>query len=215
MTHPIFIFDWDGTLVDSERHIVKSLEFASNSLQLPQRSHDEYKDIIGLGMREALQQLYPALSEKDIGLMREKYAEYFFTNEMTAENLFEGVLNTLETLKSNNINLAVATGKSRHGLDKALESTGLRRFFDIERCADETKSKPNPLMLREIAAYYGRSYQDFVMVGDTEYDLKMASQLAMPSVGVSYGVHDAQRLDKHKPLRVIDEFAELLKLFGI
>ena len=212
MAYPICIFDWDGTLVDSESHIVASLEFASNSLRLPDLGYDAYKDIIGLGMREALLQLYPDLSDDDVERMRRAYADYFFRSEINERNLFGGVIDTLVKLKDKNVRLAVATGKSRNGLDLALKSTGLQSYFEIERCADETKSKPHPLMLEEICGFFSVPAEQCVMVGDTEYDLQMAADIGMDSVGVSYGVHAVDRLRKHKPTKIIDHFPELLSL---
>ena len=212
MKYPVCIFDWDGTLVDSEGHIVASLEYAAGKLSLPNLGHDTYKNIIGLGMVEALQSLYPGLSDQDIEKMRQSYAEFFFRKEVTQEDLFDGVISTLEVLRAKGISLAVATGKSRNGLDLALKATGLAGYFDIERCADETRSKPHPMMLEEICAYYGVLAADCVMVGDTEYDLKMASSIEMDSIGVSYGVHDEARLWLHEPKAIINHFSELIRL---
>ena len=212
MRYPVFIFDWDGTLVDSESHIVASLSYAAKQLRLPDLGHHKYKNIIGLGMKEALQTLYPSLCDKDVERMRQAYAEFFFQSEMTEENLFAGVIDTLEGMKERGISLAVATGKSRNGLNVALKATGLGRFFDIERCADETRSKPHPMMLQEICAYYGKQAEDCVMVGDTVYDLEMALTIGMDSIGVSYGVHEKERLIMHKPKAIIDHFTELEKL---
>ena len=126
--------------------------------------------------------------------------------------LFDGVLDTLDQLRSSGVKLAVATGKSRNGLDKALEATGLKPYFDIERCADETRSKPDPLMLEQIADHFAVSPTKMFMVGDTEYDLDMAARFGMGSVGVSYGVHDISRLNKHKPLKIVDHISEILAL---
>jgi phosphoglycolate phosphatase len=188
------------------------LEYAAKKLSLPDLGYDAYKNIIGLGMKEALQHLYPKLSDGDIERMRKAYADFFFRSELTDKNLFEGVVETLEELRERGANLAVATGKSRNGLNLALKSTGLGHFFDIERCADETRSKPHPMMLEEICSYYGLSASECVMVGDTEYDLQMAAALGMDSVGVSYGVHEIERLSLCEPRVIIDHFSELVKL---
>jgi phosphoglycolate phosphatase len=207
--YDVCIFDWDGTLVNSERHIVDSLTYAADKLSLPQLSYEEKKDIIGLSMHKALETLYPSLSLAGIDQMRSHYAEYFFSVPQDASILFEGVINTLSDLRDMGVRLAVATGKSRHGLDKALISTGLKSFFDIERCADETRSKPDPLMLNEIARYYNADPGSMLMVGDTEYDLEMARNFSVDSVGVSYGVHNKSRLALHKPIAIIDSISEL------
>ncbi len=206
----VCIFDWDGTLVNSERHIVESLSFAADRMKLPQLDYDRLKDIIGLSMHKALATLYPGLSSHDIELMRHYYAEHFFSAPQDAGVLFDKVIPTLDALQNSGVRLAVATGKSRHGLDKALVSTGLKNYFSIERCADETSSKPDPLMLYQIAEHFDLPLNTMLMIGDTEYDLDMASRCGMPSLAVSYGVHSRERLQKFNPLGVIDCFSEVL-----
>lgn len=205
----ICVFDWDGTLVDSEKHIVDSLTYAAEKLSLPSLGYDVKKDIIGLSMYKALETLYPDLSLSDVERMRVYYGEYFFSVPQDASCLFANVALSLSELKENGYKLAVATGKSRNGLDKALVSSGLKHFFDIERCADETRSKPDPLMLSEIAIYYGVGAHNMLMVGDTEFDLGMASNFGSPSLGVSYGVHEVSRLKQYKPLGIIDCISEI------
>lgn len=209
--YQVCVFDWDGTLVNSERHIVESLSYAAERMALPKLAYAQLKDIIGLSMHKALESLYPGLTDADIQKMRKLYAEYFFSVPQDASTLFKHVPETLMHLQEAGIKLAVATGKSRHGLDKALISTGLKPFFEIERCADETSSKPDPLMLAEISAHFQLPTSAMLMIGDTEYDLDMASRCGMDSLGVSYGVHERERLLKHGPLAVIDCFSEILK----
>jgi phosphoglycolate phosphatase len=209
--YQVCVFDWDGTLVDSERHIVNSLSYAAERMGLPALGYDELKDIIGLSMQKALARLYPDLSDNDINLMRSHYGEFFFSVAQDQTTLFSHVPETLTRLQHAGVKLAVATGKSRHGLDKALQSTGLKSFFDIERCADETASKPDPLMLQQIADYFRVPPGSMLMVGDTEYDLEMAGRIKMDAVGVSYGVHDKARLERHSPIAVIDCISQLLE----
>lgn len=208
--YQVCVFDWDGTLVNSERHIVESLSYAAERMALPELAYAQLKDIIGLSMQKALEILYPGLSEADIQLMRKHYADYFFSIPQDASTVFNHVPETLKSLQAAGIKLAVATGKSRHGLDKALLSTGLKSFFEIERCADETSSKPDPLMLAEISAHFNLPTSAMLMIGDTEYDLEMARRCGMDALGVSYGVHARERLMKHDPLAIIDCFSELL-----
>lgn len=210
--YEVVVFDWDGTLVDSEAHIVASIECAAREVGLPALEYDVIKDIIGLGMREALLVLYPGLTDEQIVTLRKHYSHFFFSKDIDQSMLFDGVLETLDHLLASGVKLAVATGKSRNGLDKALEATGLKPYFKIERCADETKSKPHPMMLAEISEYFGLPPAKMFMVGDTEYDLDMAARFGMDSVGVSYGVHDVARLDKHKPLKIVDHISEILAL---
>ena len=209
--YQVCVFDWDGTLVNSERHIVESLSYAAERMALPKLAYAQLKDIIGLSMHKALEMLYPGLSESDIQRMRKHYGEYFFSVPQDVSTLFNLVPETLMRLQDAGIKLAVATGKSRHGLDKALLSTGLKPYFEIERCADETRSKPDPLMLNEISAHFNLPTSAMLMIGDTEYDLEMARRCGMDSLGVSYGVHERERLLKHEPLAVIDCISELLE----
>lgn len=211
MTAPeIVVFDWDGTLVDSEQHIVASIRYAASKLALPDLEHDCVKQIIGLGMQEALLTLYQDLSSEQVKSMRKHYSEHFFKTQTGAANLFSGVHETLTELRRKGLRLAVATGKSRNGLDKALKSTGLGGYFDIERCADESRSKPDPLMLRQIADHYQSDFGAMIMVGDTSYDMQMAAEVEMPALAVSYGVHVESRLREHQPLAVIDHISEVL-----
>ena len=209
MSYKVVVFDWDGTLVDSERHIVSSIEYAADKMSLPERSYDEMKGIIGLGMREALLTLYPELSEDEIKNLRAHYSTQFFSAPTNAAQLFDGVLELLQYLRDKGLKLAVATGKSRNGLEKALDSTTLRPYFDITRCADETRSKPDPLMLVQIADHFEVEPVEMLMVGDTEFDLAMAANLGVPSIAVSHGVHEVERLQLHKPLKVLDHLSEL------
>ncbi len=212
MAYELIIFDWDGTLVDSEQHIVSSIAYAAEQSGLPVLDHDRTKQIIGLGMREALQSLYPGIGEEGVESMRRHYAEAFFQQETGEAQLFDGVIDTLESLRSRGYTLAVATGKSRRGLEKALDSTGLRLYFDVTRCADETRSKPHPMMLEQVIGSAGVSVERSLFVGDTEFDLEMARRIEMASIGVSYGVHDVPQLERHQPLRIIDHISELLNV---
>jgi phosphoglycolate phosphatase len=214
MNFSVVVFDWDGTLVDSEHHIVNSLAHAAQRLDLPSLSHDRLKSIIGLGLREAIGALYPDLSEQGFKDFRALYAEHYFSKPMGADDLFEGVESTLQALQERQVRLAVATGKNRHGLDRALAATGLGRWFTVTRCADETQSKPHPQMLQEIAQALNVGPQRMLMVGDSSFDLEMAQRFGIASVGVSYGVHDPVILQRYNPLRIVDRLGELLDLCG-
>ena len=203
------IFDWDGTLVDSLDHITASLAAAAEDCGLPQRSNYELRDIIGLGLVEALQRLYPGITDSEMALLREAYGNHFFSSVATPLSLYEGVAGVLDELFNAGAALAVATGKSRKGLDKALISTGLGPRFRLTRCADETRSKPNPRMLREIMLELAVEPSEALMIGDTVYDLDMAARIGMPSVGVTWGVHDASALLAYKPVQIVNTVAEL------
>jgi len=204
----LIIFDWDGTLMDSVMHIVSSLQGAIETLGLEKRQQEDLRNIIGLGMREAIFALYP---DQQTTTFADKFTEayrLFYFAEQAPQTLFSGVRETLESLQPH-YHLAVATSKSRHGLDRILAETGLESFFQISRCADETRSKPHPQMLNEILDTMDVDADKAIMVGDTEYDLEMANRAGVHPVGVSYGVHELDRLHKHKPVTVLDELSEL------
>lgn len=205
MTYRAVIFDWDGTLIDSLDHIATSLRRAALDVGFPERTEAAYRNIIGLGMVEALEELYPGITRRDMKALRDAYSRHFFSEVTTASSIFEGVPSLLDTLKAAGRHLAVATGKSRRGLDRALQSTGLGSHFEITRCADETRSKPDPQMLKEILAHFRLEPTEAVMIGDTIYDLEMAQRIGMPSIGVTWGVHDSDELVAYEPRNVVDD----------
>lgn len=205
MSFDVVIFDWDGTLVDSVDHIAASLEQAAGDLGYPQRSREELRHIVGLGMQEALEHLYPGISQREITELREAYAQYFFSRDTTPEDLFPGIDSVLDRLRGEKRRMAVATGKSRPGLDRGLVSSQLGPYFELTRCANETASKPDPLMLRQILDLTGVSANRAVMVGDTIYDMEMARRLGMPAIGVTWGVHSRDQLGAHGPLEIVSD----------
>lgn len=209
MKYKAVIFDWDGTLVDSVEHIATSLSQAAESVGLPVRTVAAYKDIIGLGMVEALEKLYPGITRADMNAIRKHYAEFFFSDPVLPSSIFPGVDELLGGLGVKGAQLAVATGKSRRGLDRALRTSGLGARFAITRCADETRSKPDPLMLREILNHFGLQPDQAVMIGDTVYDMDMAARAGVPAIGVTWGVHDADQLAAYQPVQVVHEVEDL------
>ena len=208
----IIIFDWDGTLIDSQANIVQCFQLVINELNLPERSNPQISNIIGLGMREALKELFPGQDADLYEQMVDRYRYHFFASNPSEP--FEGAKEVLSELSRAGYVLAVATGKGRNGLNKALLHTGFGEYFHVTRCADETRSKPHPQMLEEILEHTGMDPGQAVMVGDTEYDLEMAKNAGMSSIGVSYGVHEGERLLKHKPITVINEIRALLDCFN-
>ena len=208
----LVIFDWDGTLIDSQANIVQCFQLVIEELNLPARSNPEISNIIGLGMREALKELFPQQDSDLYEQMVDRYRYHFFASNPSEP--FTGAEDVLSKLADNGYILAVATGKGRNGLNKAFKHTGFGQYFHISRCADETRSKPHPLMLEEILQETGMEPEQAVMVGDTEYDLEMAKNAGISSIGVSYGVHNTERLLKHKPIAVINEIRALLDWFN-
>lgn len=173
-------------------------------------------DIIGLGLPEAIHQLYPDVRVEDRSKLRDAYAARFLMlDEARPSDFFPGVKETLGSLKAQGHILAVATGKSRKGLDRIFGVLGLSNFFHATRCADETASKPNPLMLEELLKEFDVSASDAVMIGDTEYDMEMAKRIGMPRIAVSYGAHSIERLHGYEPAICLDRFDGLLAWNGL
>ncbi|NWN91559.1 HAD-IA family hydrolase [Marinobacter adhaerens] len=215
MKDKVVIFDWDGTLVDSVEHIAESLHQAATELGYPALEREAYRDIIGLGMMEALARLYPGVSDAEIMRIREGYSTYFFRKTTTPQNVFAGMADVVADIRKADRGCSVATGKSRRGLEAALGSSGLGEHFDITRCADETRSKPDPQMLKEILLFYGIRPADAVMIGDTRYDLEMAQRIGMPSIGVEWGVHKRDVLGGYGPHAIVDSVEDLRDVLGL
>ena len=203
----LLVFDWDGTLMDSETQIVACLQAASRDLDLEHRDEAACRNIIGLGLHEAVNSLYPDSDDDFVARYTERYRHYWF--QVAGDSrLFPGARETLEGLHGEGYLLAVATGKGRAGLEKVLSSTGLGELFAATRCADETCSKPHPRMLRELMDELGADPAETLMVGDTEYDMEMARSAGAGPVAVSYGVHATERLLRHEPLACLDAITE-------
>lgn len=209
MSTKLIVFDWDGTLMDSEAKIVNCMHSAIDDLGLEPRSNEAVRHIIGLGLREALVELYPQGCETEYQSLVERYRHHFIDANQTPSPLFEGTRTLIESLSQTDHFLAVATGKGRRGLDRVLEETGLAEYFHYSRCADETHSKPNPQMLIDIMDYLGVEKQQTLMIGDTTYDLQMASNAGVDSLAVSYGVHAQQLLQECKPLAVVHNIQQV------
>ena len=211
MTPPrLFIFDWDGTLADSVGRIVDCLGSAARDVGLQVHSEAAYGEVIGLGLPEVIRRLYPELPQDLAGVYRDRYAAHFIAADTEPSAFFPGALDALHVLRARGHLLAVATGKSRRGLDRVLGRHGLETFFDATRCADETASKPDPLMLMEIFAELGTDPADSLVVGDTEFDMEMAARAGARRIGVSYGVHAPDRLARHGTEKIISGIGELL-----
>ncbi|NNL56531.1 MAG: HAD hydrolase-like protein [Pseudomonadales bacterium] len=213
----LLIFDWDGTLADSELHIVTALRAAAEELGWQLQSHRDCASVIGLGLREAACTLYAGLSEPDIDHYCRSYRDHFrnLANTTQPLRLFEQAEATLFELQRRGHALAVATGKSRQGLDRALQECGLAELFCATRTADESQSKPHPAMLRDILSSTTTAVDGAAMIGDTSFDMQMASALGMPRVAANYGVHSAADLEQFDPVWSIDRIDQLLDWPGL
>lgn len=207
--YELIIFDWDGTIMDSAAKIVRSMQLAAESVGLVALDESAIKNIIGLGLKEAIETLYPEENNSIRETIREAYAHYYVDGDKTPSAPFEGAVALLDGLKDEGYTLAVATGKSRRGLDRVFAESQLGSYFCHSRCADETVSKPHPRMLQEILRESGFDAQRAIMVGDTEYDLEMATNARMDSLGVSYGAHHRDRLKPHNPIGIVDHVADI------
>ena len=204
MNFELIVFDWDGTLMDSEARIVACVQAAFADLELPPPTREAARDIIGLGLAEAMLRLNPEMEPTTRAALGERYRWHFLGSHPTPSALFPGARETLDVLAAQGYRLAVATGKSRMGLNKSLVETGLTGFFHATRCADETFSKPNPQMLFELMDELGARAAETLMIGDTEYDLQMAGNAGVRALAVSCGVHERERLLALEPLACLD-----------
>ena len=204
----LIVFDWDGTLMDSTAHITRSIQAACRDMGLPVPGDEVASYVIGLGLREALQIAAPTLDPLDYPRLAERYRVHYLTKEQTTE-LFAGVREMLAELRNLGYLLAVATGKSRVGLNRALDEARLTSVFDGTRCADETFSKPHPAMLHELTRELGQDNRRTLMIGDTTHDLQMAINAGVAGVGVGYGAHSPGSLEALSPRYVASDVASL------
>lgn len=209
----LVVFDWDGTLLNSEARIVECLRIAGEETGLPPLPDKTLSNVIGLGLREAIMTLYPAAAAEEHVHFVDCYRHHYVYASQTPTPLFEGVRELLDDLGRRGAYLAIATGKARRGLDRALVEHGFENTFHATRCADEAFSKPHPQMLLDIMEYLGVEPEETLMIGDTEYDIVMAQSAGVATVGVSYGVHGRERLLQLKPLACVDSLTELSAWF--
>jgi phosphoglycolate phosphatase len=204
----LVVFDWDGTVVDSTAMIARSIQKAAADLGLRVPSLERASHVIGLGLRDALEAAVPDLAADRIEAFTERYRHHYIAIEQEIV-LFSGIRELLVELTESGAVLAVATGKSRRGLDRSFAATGLSLFFAASRCADETHPKPHPAMLHEITGALAMSPQRTVMIGDTTHDLAMARSAGTASIGVTYGAHPRAQLEAEGALALVDDVAEL------
>lgn len=209
MGYKLIVFDWDGTLMDSELRIVSCIQCAFADIGESPPRPEVARDVIGLGLEEAMTVLWPDGGVLQRRKLIERYRYHFLGANETESNLFPGTDDMLIRLVGNGYLLAVATGKSRRGLDLALASTGLAGRFHATRCADETFSKPHPEMLLQLMDELGVSKAETLMIGDTEYDMQMAVNAGVSALAVCYGVHAPDRLLKHGPLHCLADLQDL------
>ena len=204
----LLAFDWDGTLFDSTKIIVRCIQAAVLDVGGTVPSDEAAGYVIGLGLTQALAHAVPDLPPAKYLELGARYRHHYAAHYDDLV-LFDGVLPMLEALKQRGFLLAVATGKSRLGLDESLQSAQLKNVFDASRTADETAGKPHPRMLHELMAQFDLPASRVLMVGDTTHDLQMALNAACASVAVSYGAHESAAFDALKPRFVAHSIAQL------
>lgn len=204
----LVVFDWDGTLIDSAGAIVECIQAASSDLGLPVPNHLVARQVIGLGLEDALRHAVPQLPVDRFHEMAERFRCHFLARDQDL-NLFSGVPELLGELSARGLKLAVATGKSSSGLARALKISGLDPYFDATRCADQCHPKPHPQMLLELMAELDLLPSDLLMIGDTSHDLTMAANAKVDAVGVSYGAHTKEMLMACSPKCVLDSVEDL------
>ena len=202
------LFDWDGTVMDSTYSIASSIQLASADLEWPVPSIQQASWVIGLSLESALYRAVPDLTAEQMPLFLERYRHHFMQRDPHIK-LFDGILPFMGELRGRQIALGVATGQSRQGLDRVLQQVNLSTFFDATRCADETRSKPDPEMLHQLLAELMLEPEQVLMVGDTVHDIHMAANAGMDSVAVTYGAHDPQTLAKAEPTVMVDNVAQM------
>ncbi|MBZ0131574.1 MAG: HAD-IA family hydrolase [Rhodocyclaceae bacterium] len=204
----LVVFDWDGTLLDSAGAIVACMRAAAIDLDLPPPDEKTARHVIGLGLHDALSQAMPDVPSSEYQRVAERYRHHYLAQDHQL-SLFAGARELVEELSQTGCLLGVATGKSRLGLNRALETSGLKRYFHATRCADECSSKPAPDMLRELMDELDTVPDQTLMIGDTIHDLQMAKNAGVGALAVGYGAHSREVLQAERPLGLFDEFAQL------
>jgi phosphoglycolate phosphatase len=208
MRYSLIVFDWDGTLLDSAAEIVACIQQASREMGLPVPDAERARHVIGLGLHDSLRIAVPDLPVESYGEFAALYRRNFLAREESMR-LFTGVRELLAALRRREHLLAVATGKSRRGLDRALQASDLGAHFAASRCGDETHPKPHPAMLLELMEQLAVDPARVLMIGDTSHDLEMASNAGVDALGVTYGAHPASALQALAPRACVASVKEL------
>jgi phosphoglycolate phosphatase len=206
--YDLVVFDWDGTLLDSTAAIVRAIQAASRAVGVAEPSDERARYVIGMGLRDALMHAVPDLPESRYDELVAAYRHHYLSGDH-ALTLFSGVETMLQSLQSENRWVAIATGKSRLGLDRALGHSGLGRYFDTTRTADETRSKPHPQMLEEIMHQFAVDPERTLMIGDTTHDLLMAKNAGASALAVTHGAHPRDALLECEPVGVVSSIPDM------
>lgn len=206
--YDLIVFDWDGTVMDSTAVIAASIQNACHDLNLPVPSDEDARHVIGMGLAQALRHAVPQAPEAMYAPLAERYRHHFLAQDEKIP-LFAGARETIDALHRAGHMLAVATGKTRAGLDRALSASDMGHYFMAIRTADVTHSKPHPAMLLELMDELGMAPERTLMIGDTTHDLQMALNAGVAAVGMTHGAHPQEQLRALQPLALLDDFAQL------
>ncbi|MBI3141100.1 MAG: HAD-IA family hydrolase [Rhodocyclales bacterium] len=207
-TYQLIVFDWDGTLMDSAGAIVACMQAAAVDLGIPPPDDTTARQVIGLGLHDALAAAMPGVLPGEYPRVAERYRHHYLAQDHELA-LFPGAHELIAELAEQGLLLGVATGKSRIGLNRALESTGLKGYFHATRCADECSSKPAPDMLLALMEELDAAPAQTLMVGDTTHDLQMARNARVAALAVGFGAHPRETLEAERPLGLVENFAQL------
>lgn len=208
MRYQLIVFDWDGTLADSAALIARAIQSACADLELPVPDEAAARYVIGLGLNDALRHVAPTLAEVDYPRLSARYRTHYMGGDPQIP-LFSGAEQMLEALGTRGHRLGIATGKSRRGLDRALEQAGIGHRFALTRCADEGQPKPHPDMLLHLMRRLAVAPEATLMIGDTTHDLLLAANAGVDAVAVDYGAHPHDALETVRNLGIVGSVAEL------
>ncbi|MEJ2084236.1 MAG: HAD-IA family hydrolase [Acidobacteriota bacterium] len=206
----LFIFDWDGTVVDSLAKIVACTQAALRKVGLPEADEEKIRRGIGLGLRQTVEAFCPACTDDTFDAIVAAYRELWFSDFTTQPDVFPGVREALAELSGRGHRLAVATAKGRRGLDRELEASGLAALFIASRTVDEALAKPNPQMVLDLMEETGARAENTVMIGDTPHDLLMAANARTAAIGVTTGTYESPELEQYQPVVVLNGVADLV-----
>lgn len=207
--YKLLVFDWDGTLIDSIEQIIHSLQTASKKVCGENISNEAARNVIGLGLHEAIETLHPEIDHVLIEQVAEAYKQHYLHENPIQPELFEGVTDMLDELIEKKYTLAIATGKSRAGLDRSLSQHAVEHYFITTRCAGEYLSKPNPEMLKGIINDLNMPYEHALMIGDSEHDLMMANNAHVDAIAITDSEAHAETLKQHQPLTCLNKITDL------
>ncbi|NEN75610.1 HAD-IIIA family hydrolase [Pelistega sp. NLN82] len=214
MKFSLVVFDWDGTLMDSTHSIVVAIQNTCRDLGWTVPTDEQASWVIGLSLTEALKRAIPDLQDDQVNIFIDRYKYHYLLRDPDLR-LFPGNMAILDELKAKGVMMAVATGKSRVGLNRALANHQLNPYFDATRTGEETASKPNPLMLNEIMDELNIPASEVVMVGDTTHDIELAKNAGVQSIAVTYGAHSKVELERAKPDFLVENVSALHRLLSV